>query len=74
LTTTTLPTDTLPTYLIITKNSSGDWMKTATNEYTYYVDSTHVKFDYNSTNSMFTCSGYNKDNTQAKKDCSKLVQ
>lgn len=67
-------TDTLLTYPIITKNSSGGWMKTAANEYTYYVDSTPVVFDYNSTNGMFTCSGYNAGNAQAKKDCSKLIQ
>jgi general secretion pathway protein G len=60
-------TDTLLTYPIVTKNASGHWMKTAADQYTYYVDSTPTVFDYNSSDGTFDCtsgSGY----------CDKLTQ
>ena len=63
--------DTLLTYPIITKNTSGGWMKTANNQYTYYVDSTPVIFTYNSNDGTFTCP---TNNTPAGKDCAKLSQ
>ena len=63
--------DTLLTYPIITRNTSGGWMKTAKNQYTYYVGSTPVVFTYNASNGIFTCP-VNK--TQAGKDCAKLTQ
>lgn len=47
--------DTLLTYPVITKNTSGGWMKTGNNQYTYYVDSTPVVFTYNPANGTFTC-------------------
>ena len=63
--------DTLLTYPIITKNTSGGWMKTAKNQYTYYVGSTPVIFTYNSNDGTFTCP---TNNTPAGKDCAKLSQ
>ena len=68
---------TVLTYPIITKNTSGGWMKTANKKYTYYVGSTPVVFTYNSSNGTFTCP-VNKTpagkETPAGKDCAKLSQ
>ncbi len=64
-------TSRLLTYPVITKNTSGGWMKTNTNVYTYYVDTTLVPFTYNQTNGTFTCV---TNNTSAGKDCAKLSQ
>ena len=63
--------DTLLTYPVITKNTSGGWMKTGTNQYTYYVNSTPVVFTYNSTNGTFTCT---TNNTTAGTYCKELSQ
>jgi general secretion pathway protein G len=64
-------TDTLLTYPIITKSTSGGWIKTAINQYTYYVDSTPVPFTYNPNSGIFTCT---TNSTTAGKDCSYLSQ
>ena len=45
----------LLTYGITTKNNDGGWMKTNTDEYTYYVSGTSNIFDYNVTNGTFNC-------------------
>lgn len=47
--------NTLLAYGIITKSNDGGWMKTNTDEYTYYVSGTANVFDYNSSTGIFDC-------------------
>jgi general secretion pathway protein G len=48
-------TNKLLTYGITTKNADGGWMKTNTDEYTYYVSGTPNVFNYNILDGTFNC-------------------
>ena len=61
----------LLTYGVTTKDASGHWLKTGTNQYTYKIDdSTSCTFAYTPSNGKFVLSGTSANDT----DCQKLVQ
>lgn len=50
-----ISTNKLLTYGITTKNADGGWMKTNTDEYTYYISGTPNVFNYNILDGTFNC-------------------
>ena len=44
------------------KNHDGSWIKSAANQYKFYLNSTTVQFDYNSTSGTFDCTDHTDQN------------
>lgn len=62
-------------YPVISKKSSGGWMKTAANKYEYYIfDNEKVEFEYDNTNGHFDCTAAEKAKDKDDTYCDELTQ
>lgn len=60
----------LLTYPIVTGTDEGQWMKTDTNQYTFYSEGAGAAFNYNKNTGIFTCTtGADENGTL----CSRII-